>query len=52
VSDRTRALELVREARDLWRQDDVADKVTEAEQWLAAHDTARAAPVDAPVASH
>jgi eukaryotic-like serine/threonine-protein kinase len=37
-SDRTRALELVREALDLWRQDDVADKVKEAEQWLATHD--------------
>jgi tetratricopeptide (TPR) repeat protein len=49
--DRTRALELVREARDLWRHDDVADKVKEAEQWLAAHDP-RAPPVGMTVAAH
>lgn len=42
ASDRARALQLVREARDLWRQDAVADKVKDAEQWLAEHDPAQA----------
>jgi hypothetical protein len=42
--DRTRALELVREARDRWRQDEITDKLDAAEQWLDEHEPARTTP--------
>jgi serine/threonine protein kinase/tetratricopeptide (TPR) repeat protein len=51
-SDRARAVELVREAHDLWRQDDVADKLGEAERWLAGHDRAPATPLGSRTVAH
>jgi tetratricopeptide (TPR) repeat protein len=51
ASDRTRAIALAVEARDLWRQDAVPEKVKEVELWLAAHDpTFVGSP--SPVAAH
>jgi tetratricopeptide (TPR) repeat protein len=37
-SERARALSMAAEARELWRQDEVTEKVQHVEQWIAARD--------------